>query len=280
MLTYKFPFLFLFACSLLLSACGGDSGSAQDQSKEGMGQFGEDEKFKEAHEKPKEISFTGTGEMHKFATPDGKEGQAYYLKAAEASDKYLFVIHEWYGLNDHIKQEAERYYAGITGVNVMALDLYDGQVTANPDEAGKIMQSIKQERAEAIIKGALAEAGANAKVATVGWCFGGGWSLRSSILAGKQGVGCVMYYGMPVQKADELLPLEAEVLGLFAEKDGWITPKVANSFEALAKATGKTVSIHQFDAEHAFANPSGERYNEEAAQKANAMSMAFLKEKL
>ena len=267
MSTTKLTYLLLFVCSLLLWSCGGDTGNGGEESKEGMGQFGDDEKFKAAHEKPKEINFSGKGVMHKFATPDGSEGQAYYLKAAEASDKYLFVIHEWYGLNDHIKQEAERYYAGIPGVNVMALDLYDGQVTDKPEEAGKIMQSIKQERAEAIIKGALADAGANAKVATVGWCFGGGWSLRSSILAGQQGVGCVMYYGMPVKKADELLPLQADVLGLFAEKDGWITPKIANDFEALAKATGKTVTIHQFDAEHAFANPSGERYDQEAAQK-------------
>jgi carboxymethylenebutenolidase len=130
------------------------------------------------------------------------------------------------------------------------------------------------------VNGALAYAGNKAKVATVGWCFGGGWSLKASILAGEQGAGCVIFYGMPVQKADQLVNLKAEVLGLFAEKDSWITPEVVNNFEAIMKATGKSVTTKQFDAEHAFANPSSPRYNEAAAQEANAMALKFLKEKL
>lgn len=89
-----------------------------------------------------------------------------------------------------------------------------------------------------------------------------------------------MYYGMPVQKAEELAPLKTDVLGIFAEKDGWITPEVVGNFEVLANATGKNVSVHQFDAEHAFANPSSPRYNEKAAQEANQLALDFLKEKL
>ena len=123
-------------------------------------------------------------------------------------------------------------------------------------------------------------AGEDSKVATIGWCFGGGWSLKSSILAGEQGAGCVIFYGMPVQQADQLVNLQAEVLGLFAEKDGWITPDVVNKFEALMKATGKKITTKQFDAEHAFANPSSPRYNEAAAQEANTLALEFLKEKL
>ena len=162
----------------------------------------------------------------------------------------------------------------------MALDLYDGNVTDDRDQAGKYMKAATQERCEAIINGALALAGADAKVATVGWCFGGGWSLRSSILAGERGVGCVMYYGMPVEKAKELAPLKADVLGIFAKKDGWINEKVITPFEALAKATDKNLDVHWFDAEHAFANPSSPRYNEAAAKEANGLALAFFKEKL
>jgi carboxymethylenebutenolidase len=86
-----------------------------------------------------------------------------------------------------------------------------------------------------------------------------------------------MYYGMPLQKADALAPLKAPILGIFAEKDGWITPQVVANFENLAKATGKSIETHQFDADHAFANPSNPAYKEEAAQKANALALAFLK---
>lgn len=272
--------LTLFICCAVLISCGNNNDSNSSESNDSMSQFSEDEQFKNSHEDPAEIDFTGKGEMYKFSTPDGSEGQAYLLKTKKATNKFLFVVHEWYGLNDHIKEEAEHYFAALTDVNVMALDLYDGQIADNQDDAAKFMQAVKQERAEAIIKGAIADAGAKASIATIGWCFGGGWSLRSSILAGDQGAGCVMYYGMPVEKADELLPLKAEVLGLFARQDGWITPDVANHFEALCKATGKTVSIHQYDAKHAFANPSSPRYNEAAAQEANAKAMAFLKDKL
>lgn len=245
-----------------------------------MAQFTKDENFKDAHEKPADIGFDGKGEMAEFATPDGSTGKAYSLKSTTPSNKYLFVIHEWWGLNDQVKQESERLFGELGNVNVMALDLYDGNVTDDPEKAGSFMKAIEQERCEAIINGALAVAGKNAKVATIGWCFGGGWSLRSSILAGEQGAGCIMYYGMPVERADEIAPLKADVLGIFAEHDGWINRKVITPFEGLAKATGKNLDVHWFDAEHAFANPSSPRYNEAAAQEANGLALAFLKEKL
>ena len=258
------------------------SNNAPEENKEGdsMAQFTKDEKFKDAHETPANIAFQGKGEMAEFATPDGSTGKAYTMKSAEPSNKYLFVVHEWWGLNDQIKREAERLFDELGNVNVMALDLYDGNVTDDRDKAGKYMKAAKQERCEAIINGALAQAGDGASVATVGWCFGGGWSLRGSILAGDRAAGCIMYYGMPVKKADELAPLKADVLGIFAKDDGWINEKVVSEFEGLSKATGKNLDVHWFDAAHAFANPSSPRYNEAAAQEANGLALAFLKEKL
>lgn len=239
-----------------------------------------DKKFQEAHETPEKIDHNAKAKLTSFATADGKEAKAYVLKTAETSDKYLFVIHEWWGLNDHIKKEAERLFGELGNTNVMALDLYDGNVATTREDAGKFMQAVKEERAEAIIKGALAHIGKEAKVATIGWCFGGGWSLKSSILAADQGVGCIIYYGMPVQEPAQLVPLKADILGIFAEKDGWITPEVVNKFESLTKATGKNFVSHQFDAEHAFANPSSPRYKEDAAQKANKLALDFLKNHL
>ena len=245
-----------------------------------MAQFTKDGEFKDAHEIPEKLNLAEKGKPLTYNTPDGKTATAYYLEAKEKSNKFLFVIHEWWGLNDHIKQEAERLYEAIGNINVMALDIYDGNVATTREDAGKFMNMVTEERANAIVNGALTYAGEGSKVATIGWCFGGGWSLKASILAGDQGAGCVIYYGMPVQEADKLVNLKAEVLGLFAEKDGWITTEVVDKFEALMKATGKKVTTKQFDAEHAFANPSSPRYEEKAAQEANAMALKFLKEKL
>ncbi|MCB0519866.1 MAG: dienelactone hydrolase family protein [Lewinellaceae bacterium] len=267
--------LFLASCS---NAPAGDK--ATEEASDAMAKFTSDSEFKDAHEKPAAINFQGKGEMMEFRTPDGGMAKAYAVKQNPRTTKYLFVIHEWWGLNDQIKQEADRLFDSLGNVTVMALDLYDGQVTDNPDEAGKIMNAVKPERCEAIIKGALAVAGKDGEVATIGWCFGGGWSLRSSILAEGRGAGCVMYYGMPVEKVEELAPLNAPILGLFAKKDGWINEPVINKFEQLCKATGEHLEVHWFDADHAFANPSSPRYNEAAAQEANKLALAFLREKL
>ena len=270
-------FYLLLVTSLFFTACNNASSSAE--ASKDMSEFAEEESFKEAHETPEKIETEQLGKMTTFDTPDGATGAAYAV-VSEGSDKFLFVIQEWWGLNDHIKREADRLSKALDGVTVIALDMYDGKVADNPDDAGKYMKAVKQERAEAIVNGAITKAGATAKIATIGWCFGGGWSLRASILAKDQAAGCVMYYGMPVQKAEELAPLKADVLGIFAEKDGWITPEVVGKFEALADATGKKVTVHQFDAEHAFANPSSPRYDEKAAQDANKLAVDFLKEKL
>ena len=271
-----FSLIFLFC---FFTACNNSSENSEASS-DNMAQFTKDDKFSGAHEIPENINLIEKGKSITYDTPDGKTANAYFLVAKEKTDNYLFVIHEWWGLNDHIKQEAERLFEEVGNANVIALDIYDGNVATSREDAGKFMNLVTEERANAIVTGALNHAGKEAKVATIGWCFGGGWSLKASILAGEQGAGCVIYYGMPVQEADKLVNLQAEVLGLFAEKDGWITPKVVNKFEAIMKATGKSITTKQFDAEHAFANPSSPRYEETAAQEANAMALKFLKEKL
>ena len=263
--------------AILLAGCQGNK--PEQKKEEGMEKFVEDEAFKEAHDEPSALEFQPKGELLTFETPDGATGSAYALKQETPSDKYLLVIHEWWGLNDHIRQEAERLFAALPGVNVLALDMYDGKVADNREDAGRYMQAATEERGEAIVSGVLNLAGENARVATIGWCFGGGWSLKSSILAADRGVGCVMYYGMPVMDQGKLAPLQADVLGIFAEQDGWITPEVADNFAAAAKEAGKKLEIHQFDAKHAFANPSSDAYLEKEAQEANRLALEFLSDR-
>lgn len=275
----RFSFLLLIALSLNLFSCGSES-TDTSATKDDMAKFTKDEEFKAAHEEPEKLDFNGKGKMITFETADGKPGSAYAIINDLSSKKALLVIHEWWGLNDHIKQEADRLFGELEGVNVMALDMYDGKVADNRDDAAKFMQGVNEDRLNTIIKGAMSYLGEDTKIGTIGWCFGGGWSLKASILAEDQGAGCVIYYGMPVSEPAKLAPLKADVLGLFAEKDGWITPEVVNKFTDVMKAVGKEVETKQFDAEHAFANPSSPRYKEEAAQEANAMALEFLKGRL
>lgn len=237
-----------------------------------------DKKFVMAHANPRKFHFQSTiGKNITYKTPDGKESTAYELKAAKPTNNYLIVIHEWWGLNDFIKQESEKLYKDLGDVNVIAVDLYDGKVATTREDAGKFMQSVKDDRAQAIIKGAIAYAGPKARIATIGWCFGGGWSLQSALLAGDQAIACVMYYGMPESNIERLKTLHCPVLGNFAAKDQWINPKVVSQFEENMKQAGKKVEAFEYDADHGFANPSNPIYNSEATKVAYGRTLGFLK---
>lgn len=243
--------------------------------------FGEDKSFREAHQLPKDFVLQDAkGKMIKFKTADGKEANSYYIQSPKPSKKFVFVFHEWWGLNDNIKREADELQKELGNVNIMALDLYDGQVATKREDAAKLMQSNDKTRSMEIIKGAIKFAGKDAEIGTIGWCFGGGWSLQASILAGKQGKACVIYYGIIENTPETFKDLNAPVLGIFAEKDGWITPEVYGNLEKNLKAAGKKVTVKSFNADHAFANPSNSNFDEKATNEAKELTLKFFKENL
>ncbi|WKN45161.1 dienelactone hydrolase family protein [Tunicatimonas pelagia] len=255
-------------------------GSSDAENTELFASLADDPTFRGKHDLVKYTHENARGEEITFATPDGQQGTAYYLEAKEESNQYLLVIHEWWGLNSHIKREADKLHKDLDNVHVMALDIYDGKVATTRELAQKYMQSVSTDRANAIINGAIGHAGENAEIATIGWCFGGGWSLQSTILANEQAIGCVMYYGMPVQDMAQIKEIETDVLGIFAEYDGYITPQVVEEFEQKMKEADKKITVHMYEADHGFANPSGSRYDEDAARDAYDKTLAFLKERL
>jgi len=241
--------------------------------------------FQMLHEEPLPFHFESKagGEMISFNATDGTQSRGFFIKAKQPTDKYLLVYQEWWGLNDYVKQEAEKYYDALDGkVNVLAPDLYDGKVTDKREEAGKLIGEAMANAAhlEAIVKGAIAHAGPKAKFGSVGWCFGGMWSLRSAILAGKQATACVMYYGTPVRDVEQLKKLETDVLGIFGNQDTGIPPAVVEEFEKNMKAAGEKVTVKMYDAVHAFANPSNHKFNKAYADDAFALSSGYLKKKL
>lgn len=237
--------------------------------------------FRMAHLNPVRIRFQNSiGKTITYKTDDGTTASAYELKAQKPTHNYLLVIHEWYGLNDFIKRESEKLYNDLGDVNVIALDLYDGKIADNRQDAGKYMQAVKESRAQSIIKGAIAYAGPQARIATLGWCFGGGWSLQTALIAGKKTVACVMYYGMPEQNIDRLKTLNCDVLGNFANKDQFINTKIVAQFKENMEKADKKLYLHQFDADHGFANPSNPIYNSEATKEAYGYTLAYLKLRL
>ena len=246
-----------------------------------MASFGNDEDFRNAHPTPVPFKLMdGKGKMITYKTADGKDAGGYEIKSESSTNNWVFVIHEWYGLNDHIKKESEEIFTTLGNVNVLALDLYDGKVASNSEEASKYVQSVENTRALNIINGAKDYAGSGAVFAVIGWCFGGSWSNQAAIELGDKCAACVIYYGMPEQNMERLAKLKAPVLGVFAKQDKRITTEIAMKFEEDLKNLGISVTIHHYDAVHGFANPSNPKHDLEATKDAKEKTYAFLKEKL
>jgi len=217
------------------------------------------------------------GKMMSFDAADGKPANAYFIAAKKKSYKYLIVIQEWWGLNDNVKMESDKYYSDLGDVNVIAVDMYDGKVAATPDSAMKLMRGADMGRMTAIMQGAIKYAGSKASIYSVGWCFGGMWSLQTAILAGPQAKGSVMYYGRPETNMEKLKSIQCDIIGLFGNLDQSPSPTMVNDFEKNMKEAGKNLSVNRYEAGHGFANPSNPSYNAAAKEDAYTKAIAFLK---
>ena len=217
------------------------------------------------------------GKMMSFDAADGKPANAYFIAAKKKSNKYLIVIQEWWGLNDNVKMESDKYYTDLGDVNVIAVDMYDGKVAATPDSAMKLMRGADMGRMTAIMQGAIKYAGSKASIYSVGWCFGGMWSLQTAILAGPQAKGSVMYYGRPETNMDKLKSIQCDIIGFFGNLDQSPSPAMVNDFEKNMKEAGKNLAVNRYEAGHGFANPSNPSYNAAAKEDSYAKAIAFLK---
>jgi carboxymethylenebutenolidase len=251
---------------------------SKPESTEAFAMLTHDNKFVATHLNPAPFTLSNPiGKDIAFKTPDGNEGYAYEIKAATPTNNYVLVIHEWWGLNDYIKQESEKIFSTLGNVNVIAIDLYDKKVANVKDSAAKYMQGVKSERAEAIINGILTHIGTKANIATIGWCFGGGWSMQTSLLAGKQSKACVMYYGMPEEKIEKIKTLNAPILFVWPEQDQWINKEMVTKFKTNMKMANKSLDVKAYNADHAFANPSNPKFSKEFAEDAFKNASAFIK---
>lgn len=192
----------------------------------------------------------------------------------------VIMIHEWWGLNDNIRAMADRLAA--EGYIVLAVDLYGGKVAETSAEARELMLSVLEdpESANNNIRDAYnfvsTTAGAP-RVGSLGWCFGGGWSLNTAQLFPDELDASVIYYGQVTDDEDALRPISSPILGLFAAKDTGIKVESVEAFREALERLRKTHEIHVYPGVgHAFANPTGTNYNENAAADAWRRTLEFL----
>lgn len=196
------------------------------------------------------------GTMVEFSS-NGGTCQGYLATPDSGSGPGVIVLQEWWGLVDHIKDVADRFAA--EGFVALAPDLYHGESTTSPDDAGKLMMALNIAETEKDLQGAIThllslDACTSDTVGTVGFCMGGQLSLYAACANSKVGA-CVMYYGIHPDVKPDIPSLNAPVLGFFAENDGMVTPEVARELEKTLKGAGKNIEIHIYDgADHAFFN--------------------------
>ena len=218
-----------------------------------------------------------------YGIVEGRELTGYLATPEGAPDSLpgLIVIHEWWGLNEHIRTMTRELAA--RGYRALAVDLYDDAVAATPDSARALVGSVDGDAARENLRAAhawLTERGST-RVGSVGWCFGGGWSLRAALAMPEELDAAVIYYGRPVTDPQQLVPLGEHgvpIQGHFGSEDGSIPVSEVEAFEEALTQAGVTCDIHVYEgAGHAFANPSGTRYEPEAAATARERTLEFLR---
>ena len=211
---------------------------------------------------------------------DGRTVKAALATPQGQAKGSILLIHEWWGLNDQIKSVASEFAR--QGYTALAVDLYHDQVADTRDGARSLMQSVDQNVATETLKlwvpWLRERSKSGGKVATIGWCFGGGWSLNASLAAPVDAT--IVYYGRVNKTADELATLKGPVLGHFATQDKWINKEMVSDFEAAMDAAGKSYTNYWYDAQHAFANPTSARYDAGDAALAWQRTTDFLKQQL
>lgn len=197
----------------------------------------------------------------------------------------VIMIHENRGLNDNIKNMANTLSK--EGYVVLAVDLFKGQVAATSDQARQLAGSVRSNPASAIgnLQSAVKYVSSlpfvdSSKVASLGWCFGGGQSLQLALHSDQHPLAAtILYYGTPlVTDTQQLSKIKWPMLGIFGDKDQAIPLANIQQFKAALNSDNITNQIHIYAGlGHAFANPSGANYAPKETADAWQKTLSFLK---
>src|SRR5919108_6192330 len=199
----------------------------------------------------------------------------------------VIMIHEWWGLNEHIKNQAD--ILAKEGYVVLAVDLYRGEVAADSNRAMELASSVRNNPDSAIYNLQSAvnyvkslEMVNGSRIASLGWCFGGDWSLQLALNSPENPLAAtVIYYGRPVTDTTSLSSIEWPILGIFGDQDQAIPVESVKQFASALNASGITNEIYLYGGVgHAFANPSGDNYAPKETADAWQKTIAFLRQYL
>jgi len=229
-------------------------------------------------------SFAAESKSVSYKSGDETVRAVLYTPAGKGPFPGIIVIHEWWGLNDWVKDQAAKL-AG-EGYVALAIDLYRGKVATTPEMAHEIMRGVPEDRAKRDLHAAFGflEARPNVKknrIAAIGWCMGGGYSLDVALQEPTLAAD-VINYGRLATDPEALKKINAPILGLFGGLDEGITPDDVHKFEAALKQLGKKIDVKIYDdAGHGFENPNNKSgYRADDTADAWKRTVSFLAENL
>jgi carboxymethylenebutenolidase len=219
----------------------------------------------------------GPGEV---SFPSGTDQVVAYLARPQGPGPFpaLVVIHEWWGLNDQVRGMANQLAR--QGYLALAVDLYQGKRADTPEQAHELMRGLPEDRALRDLAAAVTYLKASPyvkpdRIGSIGWCMGGGYSLKLAMTEPTLAA-CAVYYGALPSEPESLASIKAPVIGFFGEKDEGIPEASVLAFETAMQKQGKAVEVHVYrNAGHAFANAEGPSYRREASEDAWSKLMAF-----
>jgi carboxymethylenebutenolidase len=220
--------------------------------------------------------------------PDSQGYLVYPVSSNDTVGKKLpavVMIHEWWGVNENIKNMAN--LLAKQGFVVLAADLYKGEVANNPERAMELVQIARNSQNNSInnLQSAVKYLSSlpnvdSSKIASLGWCFGGGQSLQLALNSQEHPLAAtILYYGTPLVTDKALLSkIKWPLLGIFGDKDQAIPVEEINQFGTSLNQSGITNNIHIYKGlGHAFANPSGDNYAPKETEDAWQKTLSFLK---
>lgn len=204
-------------------------------------------------------AFAAEGKPVTYKSGDETVQGVLYTPTGKGPFPALVVIHEFWGLNDWVKEQASKL--ADQGYVSLAIDLYRGKIATTPDMAHEIMRGVPEDRAKRDLHAAVEflKSQPNVKkdrIGAIGWCMGGGYALDVA-LQEPDLAALVINYGHLATDPEALKKINAAILGIFGGQDRGITPDDVHKFEQQLKLLGKKIEIKIYDdAGHAFENPN------------------------
>lgn len=218
-------------------------------------------------------------EILSFKTTRGRTS-AYTAFPETPRNKAVIVIQEWWGLNDHIKDIANRYAS--EGFTAIAPDLYRGKIAADSTEASRMMHDLTNMDGLETIKNAIDAASLAYDIShfgITGYCMGGTFALLAACELDGLSAAAPFYGDIPDEEV--LQKLSIPTIFISGTRDGWITPEKVAQLEDVVERFELPVHSVKYDADHAFFNDTRpEVYNETAARDAWALVVGFFNDNL